>query len=256
MTPLVVGNWKMNTTLEDAQRLVRGMLPGLRELSGVEVVLCPPFPWLTDVMRLVEGTPIKLGAQNFHYADSGAFTGEVSPRMLVGVCQYVLVGQYERRIFFDEKEGIVKRKLLAALNHGLRPILCVGETADDLDEGASSYVVAQQLEASLEDVPLDARLSIAYEPVWTTIGMVSPPPVSYVGQMCAHIRDTLRDLFPKQKSAEVRVLYGGSISPRTIEGIVAEAGADGVLTGSASVNADSFVGIARAYAGLRASPLG
>jgi triosephosphate isomerase len=253
MTPLVVGNWKMNTTLDDAQRLVRGMLPGLRELSGVDIVLCPPFPWLTDVMRLVEGTGIQLGAQNIHHAEGGAFTGEVSPRMLAGVCQYVLVGQYERRIFFDEKEGIVKRKLLAALKHGLRPILCVGETADELDEGASGYVVAQQLEVALEDVPLDARLSIAYEPVWTTIGMVSPPPVSYVGQMCAHIRDTLRDLFPKQPSSEVRVIYGGSISPRTIDAIVAEAGADGVLTGSASVNAESFVGIARAYAGLRAS---
>ena len=256
MTPLVVGNWKMNTTLADAQRLVQGMLPGLRELENVEVVLCPPFPWLTDVMRLVEGTPIKLGAQNIHHADSGAFTGEVSPRMLAGVCQYVLVGQYERRIFFEEKEGIVKRKLLAALKAGLQPILCVGETADDLDEGAGGYVVAQQLEASLEDVPLDARLVVAYEPVWTTIGMISPPPVSYVGQMCGHIRDTLRDLFPREKSAEVRVLYGGSISPRNIEAIVAEAGADGVLTGSASVNAESFVGIARAYAGLSASPLG
>jgi triosephosphate isomerase len=256
MTPLVVGNWKMNTTLADAQRLVQAMLPGLRELHGVEVVLCPPFPWLTDVMRLVEGTPVKLGAQNIHFADGGAYTGEVSPRMLAGVCQYVLVGQYERRIFFDEKEGIVKRKLLAALKAGLQPILCVGETSDDLDEGASGYVVAQQLEASLEDVPLDARLSIAYEPVWTTIGLVSPPPVSYVGQMCAHIRATLKDLFPKQQADDVRVLYGGSISPRNIDAIVAEAGADGVLTGSASVNADSFVGIARAYAGLRTSPLG
>jgi triosephosphate isomerase (TIM) len=258
-TPLIVGNWKMNTTLDDARRLVQAMLPGLRELQGVEVVLCPPFPWLVDVMRLVEGTGIALGAQNIHYVDGGAFTGEVSPRMLKGVCQYVLVGQYERRIYFDEKEGIIKRKILAALNHGLQPILCVGDTADDLDEGTSGSVVAQQLEASLEDVPLDARLTIAYEPVYTTIGMASPPPMTYVGEMSELIRDTLRDLFPKQKTDEVRVIYGGAVGPRTIASIVADAKVDGVLAGSASVNPESFVGIARAFAhvsGLHPSATG
>src|SRR6266536_985260 len=221
MTPLVVGNWKMNTTLDDAQRLLAALLPGLRELSGVQVVLCPPAPWLVEVKRLVEDTDTQLGAQNIHYTDGGAFTGEVSARMLKGLCQYVLVGQYERRIFFDEKDGIVKRKLLAALQHGLKPILCVGETGDDLDENTGAYVVAQQLEAALEDVTLDSRLTIAYEPVWTTIGMVQPPPPS----------------------------YGGSVGPRTIDTILAEGHTDGVLTGSASVNADTFLSIARAFAG-------
>jgi triosephosphate isomerase len=255
-TPLVVGNWKMNTTQADARRLVEAMLPGLRELSTVDVVLCPPLPWLTDVQRLIDGTSIALGAQNLHYVDGGAYTGEVSPRMVKGLCQYLIVGQYERRIYFDEKDGLIKRKLLAALNHGLKPILCVGENADELDDGASGVVVAQQLEGALEDVPLDARLTVAYEPVWTTIGLVSPPPMSYIGQMCAHVRDTLRDLFPTHRSEAVRVIYGGSISPRNIDAIVAETGADGVLTGSASVNAESFVGIARAFAGLRAAPVG
>jgi triosephosphate isomerase (TIM) len=251
MTPLIVGNWKMNTTLEDAQRLVQALQPGLRELGhAVEVVLCPPMPWLVEVRRAAEGVP--LGAQNIHYADSGSFTGEVSPRMLKGLIEYVLVGQYERRIFFDEKDGIVKRKLIAALNHGLKPILCVGENADDLDEGAGGYVVAQQLEAVLEDVALDSRLTIAYEPVWTTIGMIQSPPMSYVGDMCDHIRDTLRELFPRQHSDQVRVIYGGSVGPRTIESILAEGKTDGVLTGSASVNAESFLGIARAFATLRA----
>jgi triosephosphate isomerase (TIM) len=249
MTPLIVGNWKMNTTLEDAQRLVGAMLPGLRELSDdVEVVLCPPLPWLLEVRRLLEGTDTRLGVQNIHYADGGAFTGEVSARMLKGLGQYVLVGQYERRIFFDEKDGIVKRKLLAALQHGLKPILCVGETADDLDDNAGGYVVAQQLEAALEDVALDSRLTIAYEPVWTTIGMIQPPPPSYVGDMCEHVRETLRDLFPRQPSEQVRVIYGGSVGPRTIDSILTEGKTDGVLTGSASVNADSFLSIARAFA--------
>jgi len=255
--PLVVGNWKMNTTLDDAQRLVKAMLPGLRELDQqVEVVLCPPLPWLPDVMRLTEGTAVKLGAQNLYHVDGGGYTGEVSARMLKDICQYAIVGQYERRIYFDEKDGIVKRKLLAALKHGLKPILCVGENSDELDEGTSGYVVAQQLEGALEDVTLDARLTIAYEPVWTTIGLVSPPPMNYVKEMLAHIRTTLGDLFPTQRSSEVRVIFGGSISPRTIDAIVAETGADGVLTGSASVNPESFITIARACVGLRSPPLG
>jgi triosephosphate isomerase len=249
MTPLVIGNWKMNTTLDDAHRLVGALLPGLRELQGVDIALAPPMPWMDDMHRALEGTTIKLAAQNIHYAEGGAFTGEVSPRMLKGLCEYVLCGQYERRIFFEEKDGIVKRKLLAALNHGLKPILCVGETSSDLDDGAGGYVVAQQVEAALEDVTLDERLAIAYEPVWTTIGMTQPPPMSYVGDMIRLIRDTLRDLFPRQATDRVRVIYGGSVGPRTIDAILAEAHTDGVLTGSASVNADSFVGIARAFAG-------
>ncbi len=252
MTPLIVGNWKMNTTLDDANRLVAALLPGLRELtSSVDIVVCPPAPWLVEVFRKLDGSGVSLGAQNVHYADGGAFTGEVSPRMLKGLCQYVLVGQYERRIYFDEKDGIVKRKLLAALQHGLKPILCVGETSDDLDANAGGHVVAQQLEAALEDVPLDSRLAIAYEPVWTTIGMVQPPPPSYLGEMTTLIRDSLRDLFPKQPSDQVRIIYGGSVGPRTLDGILSEGKTDGVLTGSASVNADTFISIARAFAGTR-----
>src|SRR4051812_46126987 len=102
--PLVVGNWKMNTNLNDAERIVRAMLPGLRELSNVEIVLCPPLPWLTDVLRLVDGTAIKLGAQNIYHVDGGGYTGEVSAQMLKGICRYAIVGQYERRIYFDEKD--------------------------------------------------------------------------------------------------------------------------------------------------------
>jgi triosephosphate isomerase (TIM) len=249
MKPLIVGNWKMSTSLEDAERLVGTMLPALRELGEqADIVLCPPFPWLVEVSRALHGSGVSLGAQNFHYAESGGFTGEVSLRMLKGLIQYAIVGQYERRIFFDEKDGIVKRKLLAALQHGVRPILCVGETASDLDDGASGYVVAQQLEAALEDVTIDNRLVIAYEPVWTTIGMIQAPPPSFIGEMCNHIRQTLRDLFPRQATQDVRIIYGGSVAPRNLDDILAQGNADGVLTGSASVNAESFVSIARAFA--------
>jgi triosephosphate isomerase len=247
-TPLIIGNWKMNTTLPEAQSLVTRLLAALQDMSGVDIVLCPPFPWLTEVARLLEGSRLSLGAQNFHYAEGGAFTGEVSLNMLKGMCQYVLVGQYERRIYFDEKDGIVRRKLEAALKHGFRPILCVGETADDLDEGFGPSVLTQQLEATLEDGVLDPKLVIAYEPVWTTIGMVSPPPISYVKDMCGHIREVLGELFSAELAAAIRIVYGGSTSVRNAQAIATEAGADGVLVSSGAVNSDTFVTLAGAFA--------
>jgi triosephosphate isomerase len=246
---LVVGNWKMNTTLEDARALVRGLLPRLAEVPDVEVVVCPPFPWLVPVAELLAGSAVKLGAQNLHTQDGGAYTGEVSGRMLAGLCQYVLVGPYERRIYFGDKDAIVRQKLLAAYKHGLRPILCVGETADQLDEGTGGYVVASQLEAVLEETPgIDGRLVVAYEPVWTTMGLVAPPPLSYVGDMCSLIRETLGTLLPAEVAQAVRVLYGGQVSPRTIGAISAEPRIDGVLSGAASVNAENFATLVRAFA--------
>jgi triosephosphate isomerase (TIM) len=246
-TPLVVGNWKMNTTRDEAQALVRSLLPALAPLSDVEVVLCPPFPWLVDVARLLHDSHVAMGAQTMHSEVGGAYTGEVSPRMLKGLCQYVLVGQYERRILFAEKDAHVRRKLQVAQQHGLKPILCVGENADHLDEGLGPYVVAEQIEADLEGVPVDSRLVIAYDPVWTTMGLVAPPPLSYVSDMVAHIRETLASLFTPQAAEQVRVIYGGSVNPRNMAEIAADPGLDGVLAGATSVNADNFSNLVRAF---------
>jgi triosephosphate isomerase (TIM) len=246
-TPLVVGNWKMNTSHAEADALVRSLLPVLAPIADVEVVVCPPFPWLTDVARLLEGSAVGLGAQNMHPEASGAFTGEVSPRMLKGLCQYVLVGQYERRVFFAEKDALVRRKLQMAQQNGLLPVLCVGENADHLDEGLGPYVVAEQLETDLEGVELGPRLVIAYDPVWTTMGLVAPPPVAYVTDMVGHIRETLATVFSADAAQQVRVIYGGSINPRNIDEIAAEPRLDGVLAGSASVNAANFTNLVRAF---------
>src|SRR5216684_1760750 len=191
VTPLVVGNWKMNTTLDEAQALASGIVGALEPVADVDVVILPPYPWLTEVAGILRGSRIALGAQNMHAEMSGAYTGEVSPRMLKGLCSYVLVGQYERRIFFSEKDAIGRRKLQVAQQQGLLPILCVGENADQLDEGLGPYVVAEQLEANLEGVKLDERLVVAYDPPWTTMGLVAPPPLSYVGEIVGHIRETL-----------------------------------------------------------------
>ena len=241
--PLVVGNWKMNTTRDEAQALVRSLLPLVAPLTDVEVVVCPPFPWLTEVARLLEGSDVAMGAQTMNSELGGAYTGEVSPRMLKGLCQYVLVGQYERRILFAEKDAHVRRKLQVAQQQGLKPILCIGETADHLDEGLGPYVVAEQIEADLEGVSLDARLVIAYDPVWTTMGLVAPPPLSYVSDMVAHIRDTLASLFSPQAAEQIRVIYGGSVNARNIAEIAADPRLDGVLAGATSINADNFANV-------------
>lgn len=210
--------------------------------------MCPPFPWLTEVAAVLAESGIQLGAQNMHTEVGGAYTGEVSPRMLRGLCKYVLVGQYERRILFAEKEAIVRRKLQSAQQNGIQPILCVGENADQLDEGIGPYVIAEQLEADLESALLDEHLVIAYEPSWTTMGRVAPPPVSYVGEILGHIRDTLSSLYSPTVAEQARLLYGGQINPRNIAEIAALESINGVLAGTASTNADNFAALVRAFA--------
>jgi triosephosphate isomerase len=252
-TPLVVGNWKMNTTQDEALALVRSIVSSLAPLSQVETVVCPPFPWLTEVSRAAQGSSIGIGAQNMHTESGGAYTGEVSVRMLKGLCQYVLVGQYERRIFFGDKDAIVRRKVQVAQQHGLKPILCVGETADHLDEGLGPYVVAEQIEADLEGASVDARLVVAYDPVWTTMGLVAPPPLHYVDEMIAHIRETLATLYSAEAAEQIRVIYGGSVTPRNVAEVAALPSLDGVLAGTASLNAENFTNIVRAFAGARSS---
>jgi len=223
-------------------------MTGLAEAKATEIVVAPPFPWLTDVASILEGTQLKLAAQNMHTEVGGAYTGEVSPRMLKGLCEYVLVGQYERRILFGDKEAIVRRKVLSAQEQGLKPILCVGENADQLDEGLGLYVVAEQVEADLEGARLDDTLVIAYEPSWTTMGRVAPPPVSYVVDIVGHIRDTLTMLYSREVAEQTRVIYGGQVNPRNIEEVAAQDGIDGVLAGTASTNAANFTTLVNAFA--------
>jgi triosephosphate isomerase len=249
--PLVVGNWKMNTSREEATALARALLP--LSSTSLEVVVCPPFPWLTEVAAVLAGSAIALGAQNMHTEASGAYTGEVSPRMLKGLCEYVLVGEYERRILFGDKEAIVRRKLQVAQQNGLKPILCVGENADQLDEGTGPYVVAEQIEADLDGATLDDRLVIAYEPSWTTMGRVAPPPLSYVGDMVAHIRQTLAMLYSSTVADQTRVIYGGQVNPRNIAEIAAQPGINGVLAGTASTSATNFSTLVSAFANQEAN---
>jgi triosephosphate isomerase len=244
---LVVGNWKMNTLRGEASTLAHALTTALADTRTPEIVVAPPFPWLTEVAAILAGTDVRLAAQNMHTEVGGAYTGEVSPRMLKGLCEYVLVGQYERRILFGDKEAIVRRKVQSAQEQGLKPILCVGENADQLDEGLGLYVVAEQVEADLEGARLDDTLVIAYEPSWTTMGRVAPPPVAYVVDVVAHIRDTLTMLYSREVAEQTRVIYGGQVNPRNVGEIAAQEGVDGVLAGTASTNAANFTTLVNAF---------
>src|SRR3990170_5968355 len=173
-TPVVAGNWKMYKTVTEARHMVSEMVPGLQGIKGVEKVLCPPFTALLAVSALLEGTDIGLGAQNMHWDNAGAYTGEVSPLMVAEICQYIILGHSERRMYFMETDTNVKRKIQAALVHGLTPIVCVGETLEENEAGRTAEVVARQLQQGLRGLDMGSMatgdaskmLVIAYEPVW------------------------------------------------------------------------------------------
>ncbi|MGH2364489.1 MAG: triose-phosphate isomerase, partial [Chloroflexota bacterium] len=243
---LVVGNWKMNTSQEEAHALAAQVAAGSSGTRHVELVLCPPFPWLVGVQETLAGSAVTLGAQHMHFQEHGAFTGEVSPRMLAGLCRYVLLGQYERRIHFQETDWLVARKMAAAAQFGPRPILCVGDTIDQREDGDTAATVARQIESALEGLAPLPELVVAYDPAWTTIGRAMPPPADFAGQICGHIRDVVGDLMPQLPAASLRVIYGGPVSPANAAGIAAQAGVDGLLAGSASLRAESFLQLVQA----------
>jgi triosephosphate isomerase len=253
-TPLVAGNWKMHLTVREALELVTALRQALDGLGGVEVVVCPPFTALADVARALAGSSIGLGAQNVHWAPRGAFTGEIAAPMLRDLgCTHVIVGHSERRHELGETDAMVRRKVTAALAHGLVPILCVGETLEERDAGRAEAVLQAQVRAGLADVPAAAapRLVVAYEPVWA-IGSGRPATGDEANRVAGLLRAWLRQQFG-HAAAAVRLLYGGSVTPQTIGEFAAQPDVDGALVGGASLKADAFAGIVRA---VRAARLG
>ena len=250
---VVAANWKMNTSLAEATDLATSVRDGLGAVSGVEVILCPPFISLTAVQDVVQGSPIKIGAQNMHFEAAGAFTGEVSPQMLQGICHYVILGHSERRHVFGETDDLVNRKVKAAFQHGLRPILCVGETLEQRESGEAEAVVSRQLRAGLADVLDITGLVVAYEPVWAigTGRAATPELASEI--MGGPVRETLRSLYVAA-AEDVPLLYGGSVNPDNIGGFVAQGCVHGALVGGASLQAAQFVEIVQITA--RAKGLG
>jgi triosephosphate isomerase len=246
-TPLVVGNWKMNGNRLEARSLAQAVRDGLRRLRGAEVVLCPPFTALGIVGEVLSGSPIGLGAQNCHWEAKGAFTGEVSPIMLADLgCRAVLVGHSERRREFGESDAQANRKLLAALAHGLTPILCVGETEAERRQGLTYQVVEGQLRAGLAGLDARAvdRCVIAYEPVWA-IGTGVNATSAQAAEVHGYLRGLLSELAAKEIAQAIRILYGGSVNPENAESLLRDAEIDGALVGGASLQAQSFIAIVR-----------
>ncbi|MBO9316903.1 MAG: triose-phosphate isomerase [Chloroflexus sp.] len=244
-TPLIAGNWKMYKTVGEATLLVRELLAGLGELTDREAIVCPPFTALAAVAPLLADTPLGLGAQNLYPEAQGAFTGEVSPPMLVDIgCRYVIVGHSERRQYFGESDSFVNRKLRAALAHGLQPIVCVGESKPQRDAGQAEPIVTAQVRAALVDVTPEQMLNvvIAYEPIWA-IGTGDTATPADAQAMHAAIRATLHDLYGAAIASAVRIQYGGSVKPDNIDELMAQPDIDGALVGGASLQAASFLRI-------------
>ena len=239
---LVVGNWKMNTNLGQALELAAGIGNQLKNITGVRVVLCPPFPFLSSVGGVLGGSSVKLGAQNMHWEDSGAFTGEVAPQMLQGLCEYVILGHSERRQLFGETDDMVNRKIQSALSHGLGPILCVGETLDQRESGQAKAVVAEQVRRGLAEVVDITSLVVAYEPVWAIGSGLAATPEIAAEVMSEGILDVLREHYGNG-GAEVPLLYGGSVNPSNIGEFAAQSCIHGALVGGASLQASQFVQI-------------
>ncbi|MEM6326489.1 MAG: triose-phosphate isomerase [Bacteroidota bacterium] len=241
---LVVGNWKMNTTQTEAVALAADVARGVAE-TAVGVGVCPPFVWLEAVRERIDGSPVRLGAQNVATDDSGAFTGEVSALMLADLgCTYAIVGHSERRAIYGETDATVATKAVRALTHGLVPIVCVGETLEERNAGRVEAVVTGQLSGSLVGLEDASRLAIAYEPVWA-IGTGETATPEQARETHALIRGWLRDRFG-EAGTEVPILYGGSVKPANADDLFSQPDVDGGLVGGASLDAGSFVEIVRA----------
>ena len=243
-TSIVAGNWKMNTTLAEAVVLAAELRDALEAVRGVEKVVCPPFISLMAVKGMLEGTSTAVGAQDMHYEEKGAYTGEISPGMLTSLCQYVIVGHSERRQHFGETDETVNRKIKAAFGVGLRPILCVGERLEEREAGRAEEVVTGQLRGTLEGVASVGSLAVAYEPIWA-IGTGVAATAQDAEAMMTAIRGTLTELYGEGAAREVPLLYGGSVNADNVAEYASQPNVNGALVGGASLNAASFVEIAR-----------
>ena len=247
-TPLVAGNWKMNKTVIDARDLVAVMKAPLSEIVGVEKVLCPPFTALMAVAELVGTTDIGLGAQNMHWEEKGAFTGEIAPNMVKEYCRYVIIGHSERRTYFGETDETVNKKIAAALRAGLIPIVCVGETLDQYESGLTSEVVRRQIKGGFAgiDSANAAKIVVAYEPVWA-IGTGKASSGENANTVHQNVlRPALSELFGAQGADAIRILYGGSVTAANAAEFFAYPDIDGALVGGASLKPDEFVAITKA----------
>jgi triosephosphate isomerase len=243
--PIIAGNWKMNTTIDEAISLVESLRDLLPHRENVDIVVCPPFTMLADVCQALKRSSIRLGAQNMHWEPQGAFTGEVSAKMLLTAgCQYVILGHSERRHHFGETDEGVQKKVAAALISGLRPILCLGERLEERERGQTEEVVSRQLKKAVEGLSSEEMLKIviAYEPVWA-IGTGKAATPEMANDVHHYLREVLKDLYSEPVASSVRIQYGGSVTEENAASLLIQPDIDGALVGGASLKAESFARI-------------
>lgn len=239
--PIIAGNWKMNKSVSEAKELIK-QIRNIELNPEVEAVICTPAIDLQTAVELTEGSNVKVGAQNMHFEESGAFTGETSPTMLTDLgVEYVVLGHSERREYFHEDDSLINKKVLSALAHNLVPILCVGETLEEREAGKEKDKVKGQIVENLKDVKAEEfdKVVIAYEPIWA-IGTGKTASSDDAEEMCAYIRELIADNFGKDAADKVRLQYGGSVKPNNVKELMAKPNVDGALVGGASLEAESF----------------
>lgn len=242
--PIIAGNWKMTMSITEAREFV-AVIKDKVTGDGVEAVLCVPFTMLKDVKEATAGTQIKVGAQNMHFEESGAFTGEISPSMLKELAvDYVIIGHSERRQYFNETDETVNKKVLKALEHAILPIMCCGETLEQRDAEKTKDVVKEQVEKGLAGVGNAelVKVVIAYEPIWA-IGTGKTATSTQANEVITYIRSVVADMFDVELAAKVRIQYGGSVKPANVAEIMNESDIDGALVGGASLDPESYLGL-------------
>jgi triosephosphate isomerase len=247
--PMIAGNWKMNLTLDESINLVKALGKGIRNITGVDVLVAPPFTVLAEVKKAIDDSGILLGAQNMHWESNGAYTGEISGAMLKEAgCSHVILGHSERRSHFQEPSQWIDLKTKTALSVGLTPIVCVGETIEEREKGQAFQVIEEQLTGSLrhllEKKHMPASAILAYEPVWA-IGTGHTATPDQAQEVHQFIRKWMTDKFGSETADRVRILYGGSVKPDNVNDLMSREDIDGALVGGASLKADSFLGIVR-----------
>jgi len=243
---VIAGNWKMNNDLKESQKLIIELKNLLQnEKLNCDVIICPPYTSLSEASKLVSGSSIKLGAQNMHFEDSGAFTGEVSASMLKSVgCEYVILGHSERRHIFGESDEVINKKIKKALSAGLKPIFCVGELLKERENGTTNDVVKRQVLKGLEGVSADdmKNIMVAYEPVWA-IGTGKTASPAQAQEVHEFIRDLIEIDYSLEVANDLVIQYGGSVKPDNAKELISQKDIDGALVGGACLKADSFLGI-------------
>ncbi len=248
--PFVAGNWKMNKTVGEARQLVGDLILALKGTPDVDAAVCPPYTALAPVSAMLEGTGIGLGAQDLYWEESGAYTGQVAPAMVAELCAYVILGHSERRAYFDETDETVNKKVKVALAHGLKPIVCVGETLAENEAGQTAAVVSRQMQAGLAGLTPEqgAQLTIAYEPVWA----IGTGKACDTNQANTIIRDVVRGsltaAFGEAVAQGIRIQYGGSVKPGNAADYFGMSDIDGAWVGGASLQAEDFAAIVAAAA--------